>query len=114
MESYECVQKQQDDIKQRDDIKPNCCPLWSLVFLFFSSTKWIFLYFLSDIGLALQHFLLDIHEKCLIVWQVWRILTALVSPQEELASSVAQLVHVFPDTDVAMKSFFVTENNELL
>ena len=30
-------------------VPTKCCPLWSLVFHFFSSTKWIFLYFLLDI-----------------------------------------------------------------
>ena len=40
---YKCLQKQWDDIIS------NCCALWSLVFLFFLSTKMILLYFLSDI-----------------------------------------------------------------
>ena len=58
LKCYECLQK------QRDDIKSNCCPIWSLMFRFFSSIKWIFFYnFCRTFGPALQHFLSDIHKK---------------------------------------------------
>ena len=61
--------------KTANDIRPNCCPIWSLMFRFFSiwslmfrffsSIKWIFFYnFCGTFGLALQHFLSDIHKKC--------------------------------------------------
>ena len=38
---------------QQDDIKSNCCPLWSLMFCFFSSSKWIF--FIFSAGHLVQH-----------------------------------------------------------
>ena len=73
LKCYECLQK------QRDDIKSNCCPVWSLMFRFFSSIKWIFFYnFCRTFGPALQHFLSDIHKKCPIVRQVRRISTPLL------------------------------------
>ena len=72
LKCYECLQK------QRDDIKSNCCPIWSLMFRFFSSIKWYFFYnFCRTFGPALQHFLSDIHKKCPIVRQVRRISTPL-------------------------------------
>ena len=48
------------------------------MFRFFSSIKWKFFYdFCRTFGLALQHFLSDIHKKCPIVRQVRRISTPL-------------------------------------
>ena len=47
------------------------------MFRFFSFTKWISLYFLSDIWSGTLTFLSDIYKNCLIVQNVQRILTAL-------------------------------------
>ena len=52
--------------------------IWSLMFCFFSSIKWIFFCnFCRTFGPALKRFLSDIHKKCPIVRQVRRILTPL-------------------------------------
>ena len=47
LKCYECLQK------QRDDIKSNCCPIWSLMFCYFSSIKWIF--FIISVGHLVRH-----------------------------------------------------------
>ena len=90
LKCYECLQK------QRYYIKSNCCPIWSLMFCFFSSIKWIFFYnFCRTFGLALQHFLSDIHKKCPIVRQVRRISTPLLAVEEHINPRGVYLIFAY-------------------